>query len=108
MTQFTGTALWDAVGSIGIGCLLGVIATFLVSKNRQLLLGRSMNPKEVEVRVVNKRLAWYTLGSCYVCCCMYSFLFLSFVAVLYITFHWNSYADMPINDATGCPGSPEA
>ena len=49
MAHYTGSAVWDAVGSIGIGCLLGVIAMFLVSKNRQLLLGRSMNPKEVEV-----------------------------------------------------------
>ena len=49
MTHYTGTAVWDAVGSIGIGLLLGVIATFLVQKNRQLLLGRSMNPKEVQV-----------------------------------------------------------
>lgn len=49
MTQYTGNAVWDAVGSIGIGLLLGVIATFLVSKNRQLLLGRSMNPREIEV-----------------------------------------------------------
>jgi divalent metal cation (Fe/Co/Zn/Cd) transporter len=49
MTHYTGTAVWDAVGSIGIGLLLGAIATFLVQKNRQLLLGRSMNPKEVQV-----------------------------------------------------------
>ena len=50
MTHYSGTAVWDAAGSIGIGLLLGVIATFLVGKNRQLLLGRSMNPKEVSVR----------------------------------------------------------
>ena len=42
--------MWDAIGSIGIGVLLGGIATFLVSKNRQLLIGRSMNPREVQVR----------------------------------------------------------
>ncbi|GAX81488.1 hypothetical protein CEUSTIGMA_g8917.t1 [Chlamydomonas eustigma] len=48
LTQYTGSALFDAMGSIGVGLLLGVIATFLVSKNRQLLLGRSMNPKEVQ------------------------------------------------------------
>ena len=50
MTHYSGTAVWDAAGSIGIGLLLGFIATFLVGKNRQLLLGRSMNPKEVAVR----------------------------------------------------------
>ena len=50
MTHYSGTAVWDAAGSIGIGLLLGVIATFLVGKNRQLLLGRSMSPEEVAVR----------------------------------------------------------
>lgn len=48
LSHFTGSAMWDAVGSIGIGLLLGAIATFLVSKNRQLLIGRSMNKKEIE------------------------------------------------------------
>lgn len=43
--------MWDACGSICIGLLLGAIATFLVSKNRQLLLGRSMNPREIAVSV---------------------------------------------------------
>ncbi|KXZ46661.1 hypothetical protein GPECTOR_41g625 [Gonium pectorale] len=39
--------MWDAGGSILVGCLLGAIATFLVSKNRQLLIGRSMPAAEV-------------------------------------------------------------
>jgi hypothetical protein len=30
-----------------VGCLLGAIATFLVQKNRQLLIGRSMAPADV-------------------------------------------------------------
>lgn len=51
LTHWTGSAVWDACGSICIGLLLGAIATFLVSKNRQLLLGRSMNPREIAVSV---------------------------------------------------------
>ena len=50
LSHVTGNIVWDAAGSICIGLLLGAIACFLVSKNRQLLIGRSMNPREVEVR----------------------------------------------------------
>ncbi|EFJ40630.1 hypothetical protein VOLCADRAFT_32374, partial [Volvox carteri f. nagariensis] len=47
LAQATGNAMWDAAGSILVGCLLGAIATFLVQKNRQLLIGRSMAPGDV-------------------------------------------------------------
>ncbi|KAG1660211.1 hypothetical protein FOA52_005080 [Chlamydomonas sp. UWO 241] len=47
LSHATGSGVWDAVGSIGIGLLLGCIATFLVSKNRQLLIGRSMASNEI-------------------------------------------------------------
>ena len=46
LTHYTGSALYDACGSIGIGCLLGGIAYWLVAKNRQLLIGRSMDQSE--------------------------------------------------------------
>ncbi len=46
LAQATGNAMWDAAGSILVGCLLGGIATFLVQKNRQLLIGRSMAPQD--------------------------------------------------------------
>lgn len=46
LTHYTGSAVFDAVGSIGIGCLLGGIAYWLVDKNRQLLIGRSMEQAE--------------------------------------------------------------
>jgi len=42
LTHHTGNAMWDAAGSIAVGGLLGMIAMFLVQKNRDLLLGRSM------------------------------------------------------------------
>lgn len=48
LTHFTGNAVWDAVGSIAVGGLLGLIAVFLVQKNRDLLLGRSMSNREIE------------------------------------------------------------
>lgn len=47
LAHWTGNAAFDAAGSIAVGLLLGVIASFLVQKNRQLLIGRSMQPREV-------------------------------------------------------------
>lgn len=35
----TGNAVYDALGSITIGCLLGCTAVFLIQQNRSLLLG---------------------------------------------------------------------
>ncbi len=45
MAEFTGNARWDAVGSVGIGLLLGVIAITLVIEMKSLLIGESASPE---------------------------------------------------------------
>jgi zinc transporter 9 len=49
LTERTHVPTWDAAGSIGVGLLLGVLATFLIAKNRTLLIGRSVQPAEQEI-----------------------------------------------------------
>jgi zinc transporter 9 len=45
----TGNPMWDAIGSIVIGILLGAVAYYLVRENRELLLGRAV-PEGTEDR----------------------------------------------------------
>jgi zinc transporter 9 len=40
LTHFTNNPLYDAAGSIAIGGLLGVVATFIIYTNTMALLGR--------------------------------------------------------------------
>jgi cation diffusion facilitator family transporter len=46
--QVTGSAFWDALGSILIGCLLGAVAVVLIQLNRRFLIGQSPSPRVME------------------------------------------------------------
>lgn len=43
--EITGSAVWDAIGSIAIGGLLGVVAVVLIQLNRRFLIGQSPSPR---------------------------------------------------------------
>ncbi|AKM78542.1 TPA: cation transporter [Candidatus Wolfebacteria bacterium] len=51
LTELTGAYYWDAIGSIVIGLMLGVMAIILINKNRALLLGKAI-PEEVKDRII--------------------------------------------------------
>jgi cation diffusion facilitator family transporter len=45
LAELTGNARWDALGSIGIGLLLGVIAVILAVEMKSLLIGEAVSPE---------------------------------------------------------------
>lgn len=51
LSKITGNYIWDSVGSIIIGLLLGVMAIILININRGFLMRKSI-PEEIEDRVI--------------------------------------------------------
>ena len=47
LASVTGNPLYDALGSIAVGGLLGGVAVFIVQKNRYSLMGRSIHPGQM-------------------------------------------------------------
>ncbi|XP_048219805.1 zinc transporter 9 isoform X1 [Perognathus longimembris pacificus] len=48
LTSVTGNPLYDSLGSLGVGTLLGVVSAFLIYTNTEALLGRSIQPEQVQ------------------------------------------------------------
>src|SRR6185503_587555 len=56
LAAVTGNSSWDAVGSLAIGVLLGVIAIILIVEMKSLLIGESASPVvEKAIRAVIER-----------------------------------------------------
>ena len=55
LSVITGDPVWDGIGTIVIGLLLGVIAIFLIVEMKSLLIGEGSNP--VELRTITEELA---------------------------------------------------
>lgn len=49
LAEYTGNPLWDAIGTLLIGLLLGWVAVFLISKNRGFLLGKAVSKEKQQI-----------------------------------------------------------
>ncbi|KAE8629474.1 hypothetical protein XENTR_v10000496 [Xenopus tropicalis] len=48
LTSLTGNPLYDSLGSLGVGTLLGAVSAFLIYTNTEALIGRSIQPEQVQ------------------------------------------------------------
>ncbi|KPP72840.1 solute carrier family 30 member 9-1-like [Scleropages formosus] len=48
LTSITGNPLYDSLGSLGVGALLGTVSAFLIYTNTEALLGRSIQAEHVQ------------------------------------------------------------
>ncbi|MGH3466992.1 MAG: cation diffusion facilitator family transporter [Thermocrispum sp.] len=48
MTVLTGDPIWDGIGTVSIGVLLGIIAVILVIEMKSLLIGEGSSPTELD------------------------------------------------------------
>jgi solute carrier family 30 (zinc transporter), member 9 len=53
LTKITNNYLWDGIGSLLIGLLLGVMAIILIDKNRKYLLNKSI-PKKARNKIISE------------------------------------------------------
>ena len=51
LSYYTGNYVWDALGSLIIGCMLAGVAVLLIMKNRFYLMGRAM-PEDLKEEIV--------------------------------------------------------
>ncbi|XP_077157943.1 proton-coupled zinc antiporter SLC30A9, mitochondrial [Paroedura picta] len=48
LTSLTGNPYYDSLGSLGVGTLLGAVSAFLIYTNTEALLGRSIQPEQLQ------------------------------------------------------------
>ncbi|XP_040274862.1 zinc transporter 9 isoform X2 [Bufo bufo] len=48
LTSLTGNPYYDSLGSLGVGTLLGAVSAFLIYTNTEALIGRSIQPEQLQ------------------------------------------------------------
>lgn len=45
LSRLTGNVIWDAIATLVIGLMLGIVAVFLIWRNKAMLVGQAMSPR---------------------------------------------------------------